>query len=108
MKCSISNIVDSNLENIAFIFLVYQSMFIYGFLSYFSLIWGNFLHDSTNKIYIPYMNDNVDHCLHHYYGQKNCNFSYYFNYCDKIFGTYKKLEIKTDEIVKHNKIETKM
>ena len=97
----ISHVIDSNLENIAFIFpalILPINIYLWGFCLIFSFIWGNFLHDSTNKINISYLNDNIDHCLHHYYGQKNCNFSYYFNHWDKLFGTYKKLKVNTQQI----------
>ena len=53
-------------------------------------IWGNYLHDSTNRDSLYLLNDNSDHCLHHYYGENNYNFAYYFNYWDIIFRTYKK------------------
>ena len=95
-----SHIVDSNLENIAFTFPAFFipiNVYLWWCCLIFSFIWGNFLHDSTNKISIKYINDNSDHCLHHYYGQKNYNFSYYFNHCDKFFGTYKKLTIKCND-----------
>ena len=46
------------------------------------------------SISLKYINDNTDHCLHHYYGEKNYNFSYYFNHWDKLFGTYRNLRIK--------------
>ena len=91
-----SHIIDSNLENIAFTFpalIIPINVYLWWTCLIFSFIWGNFLHDSTNKINIKYLNDNTDHCLHHYYGKKNYNFSYYFNHCDKFFGTYRKLKI---------------
>ena len=89
----ISHSIDSNLENIAFTVpaLVFPiHLYLWQFCLILSFFWGNLLHDSTNKISIPYLNDNSDHCLHHYYGQQNYNFAYYFNHLDKLFGTYKK------------------
>ena len=92
----ISHWADSNLENIAFTF---PALFlpihvdIWMGCMLFTFIWGNFIHDGTNQISIPLLNDNVDHCLHHSYGEKNCNYGYYFNLWDKIFGTYKKIKL---------------
>jgi len=90
----ISHWIDSNLENIAFtlpaLFLPINT-YIWMICMIFTLIWGNFIHDSTNKISLYFANDNTDHCLHHSYGEINCNFAYYFNHWDKIFGTYKRL-----------------
>ena len=93
----ISHIIDSNLENIAFtIPAIIIPMYWYSWWGclIFTFIWGNFLHDSTNKKRIKYINDNIDHTLHHYYGERNYNFSYYFNHWDKLFGTYKSLRVK--------------
>ena len=93
----ISHYVDSNIENIAFtlpalIIPIYSHIWMICLI--FTFLWGNFLHDSTNKIRLRYFNDSTDHCLHHYYGEKNCNFSYYFNHWDKFFGTYKRMRIR--------------
>ncbi len=93
----ISHIVDSNLENIAFTcpaLIMPIHSHIWWACLLFTFIWGNILHDSTNKFSLKYINDNTDHCLHHYYGEKNYNFSYYFNHWDKLFGTYRNLRIK--------------
>jgi len=92
----ISHWLDSNIENVAFTIpalIMPINGYIWKVCLIFTFIWGNFLHDSTNKKRIYGLNDNTDHCLHHSYGEKNYNFSYYFNFWDKIFGTYKKLEI---------------
>jgi len=94
----ISHIVDSNLENIAFVLpAVIIPMYddIWKACLIFTFFWGNFLHDSTNKIGLRYLNDSIDHCLHHKYGQKNSNYAYYFNHWDKWFGTYKKINVDT-------------
>lgn len=89
-----SHWIDSNLENIAFtipaLFFPINT-YLWMICMIFTLMWGNFIHDSTNKISIKFANDNADHCLHHYYGEINYNFAYYFNHWDKIFGTYKRL-----------------
>jgi sterol desaturase/sphingolipid hydroxylase (fatty acid hydroxylase superfamily) len=92
----ISHCIDSNLENIAFTLpalLFPIHIYIWMVCMLFTLIWGNFLHDSTNQISLKFANDNTDHCLHHSYGEKNCNFAYYFNHWDKIFGTYKTIRL---------------
>ena len=97
----ISHWVDSNVENIAFtIPAIIMPIYEYIWMSclIFTFIWGNFLHDSNDKKQLFLLNDNSDHCLHHYYGEKNCNYSYYFNHWDKIFGTYKKMKINTRKI----------
>jgi len=104
----ISNVIDSNLENIAFTFpalVLPINIYLWQMCLVFSSFWGNFLHDSTNKISIPYLNDNTDHCLHHYYGEQNCNFAYYFNHCDKIFGTYKKLKVNCKKKISQNMLK---
>lgn len=97
----ISHYVDSNLENIAFTLpALFFPIHIYIWMTcmIFTLMWGNFIHDGTNQISLKLLNDNIDHCLHHSYGEKNCNFSYYFNHWDKIFGTYKKIKIQIGEL----------
>lgn len=104
----ISNVIDSNLENIAFTFpalVLPINIYLWQMCLVFSSFWGNFLHDSTNKISIPYLNDNTDHCLHHYYGEQNCNFAYYFNHCDKFFGTYKKLKVNCKKKISQNMLK---
>tara|TARA_R110002073_G_scaffold64380_3_gene161296 strand:+ start:4054 stop:4743 length:690 start_codon:yes stop_codon:yes gene_type:complete len=95
----ISHWIDSNVENIAFTLpVVVMPIHEYMWMSclMFTLLWGNFLHDSKKRIQLYLLNDNSDHCVHHYYGEKNCNYSYYFNHWDKIFGTYKKMKIRTN------------
>lgn len=93
----LSHWVDSNLENISFIapaLFIPINIYIWAICLIFTYLWANFLHDSDNKISLYFFNDNTDHSLHHYYGKKNCNFAFYFNYLDKFFGTYKLLNIK--------------
>lgn len=98
----VSHYIDSNIENIAFtapalLFPIHSYLWKASLI--FSSLWGNFLHDSTNKKNIKYMNDNHDHCLHHYYGLMNYNFSYYFNHWDIFFGTYKKRKPNLEIII---------
>ena len=95
----LSHWVDSNLENVAFIvpaIVIPMNVYIWFACLIFTYMWGNFLHDSTRKVRITLLNDNTDHALHHYYGEKNFNFAFYFNHWDKYFGTYKKLYLNTD------------
>ncbi len=92
-----SHHIDSNLENIAFTLpavIMPINQYIWMTCLIFTFIWGNFLHDSKKKYKIKLINDNTDHCLHHYYGEKNYNFSYYFNHWDIIFNTHRELKIK--------------
>ena len=95
----ISNWVDSNLENIAFIapaLFIPMNIYVWFTCLIFTYLWANFLHDSSHKIVLTNLNDNTDHSLHHYYGKHNYNFGFYFNHCDKFFGTYKKYKLDTD------------
>lgn len=89
----ISHHIDSNMENIAFTLpamIMPINQYIWMVCLIFTFIWGNYLHDSTNRDSLYLLNDNSDHCLHHYYGENNYNFAYFFNHWDIIFRTYKK------------------
>jgi lathosterol oxidase len=106
----ISHWLDSNIENVAFTLpamFIPINLYIWKACLILTMFWGNFIHDNTNKVSIKYINDNTDHCLHHYYGEKNCNYSYYFNHWDKFFGTYKKMHIICDKIDDNTKINVK-
>ena len=56
------------------------------------LIWASLFHSnelkniSTGRYNI---NGPSDHALHHYYGEKNYNFSLLFTHWDRLFGTYR-------------------
>jgi Delta7-sterol 5-desaturase len=58
-------------------------------LTAFSHIWTIFLHNN-NAFRVGFMiYDSHDHNIHHYYGQTNYNFGLYFQFWDRIMGTYK-------------------
>lgn len=102
----LSHWIDSNMENIAFTLpavIIPINAYIWKACLILTMLWANFLHDNTNKIKLEFINDNTDHCLHHYYGEKNCNYSFYFNHWDKFFGTYKKMYINCEKIENKNK-----
>ena len=57
-----------------------------------SHVWTIFLHNNnhnpSNRIGFG-IYDSHDHNVHHYYGQKNYNFGLYFQFWDRVLGTYK-------------------
>lgn len=85
-----SHWVDSNLENIAFTipFIIVPTYFPLMFMILiFTFIWGCYIHGDILYLKNKYINDSYYHGLHHKYGQQNCNFSYYFTFWDRVFGT---------------------
>jgi len=58
-------------------------------LTIFSHVWTIFLHNNNARRIGMYIYDSKDHNIHHYYGQKNYNYALYFQFWDRLLGTYR-------------------
>lgn len=90
----VSHWLDSNIENIAFTmpFIIIPTYCpIIWIILLFTFYWGCLIHDNGIKFEKKYINCPYTHNIHHKYGKKSYNYSYYFTHWDRIFKTYKKI-----------------
>jgi len=62
---------------------------VYLFMVIVTELWTMYLHNYKASKLPPMINDSFNHNIHHYYGQANYNFSLYFEFWDRVMGTYK-------------------